>query len=105
MTTSAFFVEPAQFASEQMEARHFAPGEIAGAVIPYGTVIIKYRSGDLDRFPGVPAAAAREMAEKVHDSRAFSGTLMIECAGCIGIINMAEVESITFLQGQNEAQP
>lgn len=104
MTNSALMVGPTQLASDQAEVRHFVPGEAAPANIPYGTVIIKYRNGDLDRFECVPAAVAGNMVEKVHDTRTFSGTLMIEGADYIGVINMAEVESITFRQDQTEAR-
>ncbi|RNF32924.1 hypothetical protein [Paracoccus methylarcula] len=105
MTNSAFAVKPERIASEQVETRNFTSNEVAGVAIPCGTVIIKYRGLNLDSFPGVPAEMARKMVEEVHDARTFSGSLKISTADRIGVINMAEVESITFRQDQCEAQP
>ncbi|WP_147391932.1 hypothetical protein [Paracoccus onubensis] len=64
---------------------------------PSGTLIIRYRSGNTDRFPGVSFSKADQLLSDVHDGASFTGSLHVKAIGYVGfVINLTEVESLTF---------
>ena len=71
-----------------------------------GTLIVRYRDGAPDCFPGVAPAVANRVLDKVHDAGSFTGSLRVTADGGLGcVINLSEVASLSFRLDNTEDQP
>lgn len=71
-----------------------------------GTLIVRYRDGEPESFPGVAPAAAVRVLDKVHDAGSFTGSLRVTADGGLGcVINLSEVASLSFRLDDTEDQP
>ncbi|RMC37518.1 hypothetical protein [Paracoccus alkanivorans] len=71
-----------------------------------GTLIVRYRDGEPECFPGVAFAAANRVFDEVHDAGSFTGSLRVTADGGLGfVINLSEVASLSFRLDDAEDQP
>lgn len=80
----------------------FADGADEAAL---GVIVITYRSGNVARFPNAVRADADAVAEDIFQSSGgFSGILRLRNTIRLAVINLAEVESISFRKYDAEDQ-